>query len=223
MIRSLRNWAQRYRVRGKYTPVGVTFHWIMAGMVIYQLSSGWLMPRHMVGPDKLEVYRLHAEIGLTLLLLGALRLLWRLMVPGPINDADNQGWRSTFAHSVQIAFYALFLMIPLSGWVLWSAIQPPRPLSLAGLVPVSAMPFQDLTPEWQYWLLHYAKKVHVVGIIMLSLLVTLHAAAAIKHHFWDRDDVFEGILPEVPDARSHPSGARYTPRAAPVRPQKGGD
>lgn len=220
MISSLRDWAERYRGRGKYTPVGVTFHWVMAAVVIYQLGSGWLMQRYMVGPDKLEAYRLHSEIGLTLLLLGALRLLWRLMVPGPINAADNQGWRSTLAYSVEAAFYALFVLIPLSGWVLWSAIQPARPLFLAGLIPVPAMPFQDLTPEWQYWLLDHAEEVHVIGIVALSLLVPLHAAAAIKHHFWDRDDVLEGILPEVPDARSHPSGARYTPQAAPAPPQK---
>ena len=42
MIRALRRWAKRYHERGKYTPVGVAFHWIMAAVVIYQLATGWM-------------------------------------------------------------------------------------------------------------------------------------------------------------------------------------
>jgi len=211
MIKLLRSWSQSFRDRGKYTPVGVAFHWIMAGLVIYQLASGWLMDRLLVGADKLNAYQLHTEIGLTLLLLGILRLVWRLVVPGPINDADNQGWRSTAAHSLHYAFYGLFAILPLSGWIMWSAIQPAQPLHLAGLVPMPAMPLYDLSPEWQFLVLDWAENVHLVGIIALTLLVPAHAGAAIKHHFWDRDDVLAGMLPEIPDTSWHPGGPNYNP------------
>jgi len=211
MIKLLQEWSQSYRGRGKYTPVGVAFHWIMAGLVIYQLASGWLMQRELVGAEKLEAYQLHSEIGLTLLLLGVLRLTWRLIVPGPINDADRQGWRTTAAHIIHLAFYALFAILPLSGWVMWSAIQPAEPLYLAGLVPVPGMPFYALSPEWQFLVLDYAEGVHAFGMILLTVLVPAHAGAAIKHHFWDRDDVFEGMLPEVPDTSWHPGGPNYSP------------
>lgn len=222
-IQQWREWSESYRDRGKYTPVGVTFHWVMAGVVIYQLVSGWLMQRYLVGSDKLEAYALHSEIGLTLLLLGALRLLWRLIVPGPINDADNQGWRSMIAHAIHAAFYALFTILPISGWMMWSAIQPARELRLAGIVPVPAMPFQDLSPEWQFWLLDVTEDVHVASVILLALLVPAHAAAAVKHHFWDRDDVFEGMLPEVPDTQWHPAGPNYSRPGAPSPPPSEGD
>ena len=198
-VKQWREWSESYRDRGKYTPVGVTFHWVMAAVVIYQLASGWLMQRYLVGPDKLEAYQLHSSIGLTLLLLGALRLLWRLIVPGPINDADEPGWRSTVAHAIHAVFYTLFVLLPVSGWMLWSAIQPTVPLYLGGYVPMPAMPFQDFSPEWQFWLLDHVEDFHVACAIVLTLVVPAHAAAAIKHHFWDRDDVLEGMLPEVPD------------------------
>ena len=215
MIRALRDWSETYHARGKYTPVGVAFHWIMAAVVIYQLVTGWMMQRYLVGPEKIEAYKLHSEIGLTLLLLGALRLLWRLMVPGPLNDADTLGWQTKLAHATHIAFYALFAILPLSGWIMWSAIQPARPLHLAGVAPVPAMPFHGLSPEWQYRLLDLAEDVHVIGVILLSVLVFFHVAAALKHHFLDRDDVLEGMLPEVPDSHWHPEGRRY---AAPGDP-----
>jgi len=223
MIRTLQKWSKRYHARGKYTPVGVAFHWVMAGVVVYQLVTGWIMQRYLVGPDKIEAYRLHSEIGLTLLLLGALRLLWRLMVPGPINAADMQGWQTTLAHATHAVFYLLFAVLPLSGWVMWSAIQPARPLHLAGLWPVPAMPFHGLSPEWQYRLLDLAEDVHVAGVIVLTVLVIFHVAAALKHHFWDRDDVLEGMLPEVPDSRSHPGGPSYAAPAdpPPIPPEDG--
>ena len=125
-VQQWREWSVSYRERGKYTPVGVAFHWIMAAVVMWQLVTGWRMQRYLVGPDKLEAYAVHSEVGLTLLVLGALRLLWRLIVPGPINDADKQGWRTTVAHATHAIFYALFTLLPLSGWAMWSAIQPAR-------------------------------------------------------------------------------------------------
>lgn len=223
MIGPLRDWAERFRSRGKYTPVGVTFHWVMAAVVLYQLYSGWSMQRYLVGADKLDAYRHHSEIGLTLLLLGALRLVWRLMVPGPINDADEPGWRAGAAHATHVAFYTLFVALPVSGWALWSAIQPARTLRLAGLVPVPSMPFQDLSPEWQFWVLDRALEVHVICVVVLALLVPVHALAAIKHHFWDRDDVLKGMLPEVPDTSWHPGGPNYNPPGAPAPSPTAGD
>ena len=34
MINWLGRWAETYRAEGRYTPVGVAFHWIMAAVVI---------------------------------------------------------------------------------------------------------------------------------------------------------------------------------------------
>ncbi len=222
MIGPLRAWAERYRRRGKYTPVGVAFHWIMAGLVLFQLWTGWTMGRHPVGPERLDAYARHSEIGLTLLVIGACRLVWRLMVPGPINDADKPGLPSTLAHITHAIFYVLFTLLPLTGWILWSAIQPAQPLHLAGLVPVSPMPFYDLSPEWQFAILEWSKDIHVAAVIVLSLLVPIHALAAIKHHFWDRDDVLEGMLPELPDTSWHPGGPHYSPPGAPVPSRREG-
>lgn len=207
----LQRWAETYRSRGRYTPVGVTFHWVMAAVVIFQLGSGWWMQRYLAGPDKLEAYALHVEIGLSLLVIGLLRLLWRTIVPGPINDADKPGLQSDLAHLTHGVFYALFTILPLSGWAMWSAIRPAQPLYLMGLVPVPPMPFHDLSRAWQFRALDWAMDVHVVSAVLLAVLVPIHALAAIKHHLVDRDDVFEGMLPELTDHRRHPEGPQHTP------------
>ena len=211
MILAIRRWAKRHSHKGRYTPVGIAFHWVMAALVLYQLWSGWMLERLPVGGDKLQAYRLHSEIGLTLLLLAAMRGVWRMIVPGPVNDADAQGWQSTVAHATQILFYGLFALLPLSGWAMWSALQPVEPLALAGIVPVPAMPFYDLSRAWQRWVLDIAEDAHGLGIVGLALLVPLHVGAALKHHYWEGHDVLEGILPAVPDSQDHPKGRQHRP------------
>lgn len=193
-------WADGFRERGKYTPVGVAFHWGMAALVMAQILTGWWMQRFLVGPAKIDAYHTHASLGLSILFVGVLRLLWRMIVPAPDNMAHDDSWQSTAAHATHVLFYILFALLPLSGWALWSAIQPAEPLYLAGLVAVPQMPFHTLSPEWQYTILHLAERVHVFSVVVLCVLIAAHVGAALKHHFWDQDDVVEGMLPEVPDA-----------------------
>lgn len=220
MMKRLRRWADSYRQRGRYTPVGVTFHWLMAAVVIFQLVSGWWMERYLAGSDKLAAYAVHTQIGLTLLVLGLLRLLWRTLVPGPVNDADMPPLASKLAHATHITFYVLFTVLPLSGWAMWSAIRPAQPLYLAGLLPVPAMPFHDLSRAWQFAILDWALTIHVAGVVLLSVLVVLHVLAALKHHFVNRDDVFEGMLPELTDRRHHPAGSQHNPPPLADREEK---
>lgn len=219
MIRQLRRWARRQTRRGRYTPVGITFHWIMAALVIYQLIAGWRIERLAVGGERLGAYAEHSAIGLLILLLAALRYAWRLIIPGPVNDADIPGWESRIADVTHVVFYALFALLPLSGWAMWSAIAPAQPLYLAGILPFPQMPFESLSIGWQMRVLEAAEWLHGLGIVGLALLVPAHVGAALKHHFWDRHDVLEGMLPEVDDRHHlHPAGgehARPVPTPAP--------
>lgn len=199
MLAAIRGWAERYTREGKYSPVGVWFHWIMAALALYQLISGWQMSRLPVGGEKLGAYAQHSQIGLLLLFVAILRGLWRLLVSDPINDSHSPPWQRTAAEWTQLSFYGLFALLPLSGWCMWSAIQPVEPLSLAGIIPLPAMPFYDLSPAWQREVLDAARRLHVAGVIGLALLIPLHVGAALHHHFWTSDDVVRGILPEIPD------------------------
>ena len=222
MIRQLRRWADKHSARGRYTPVGITFHWVMAAMVIYQLLAGWRMERLAVGADRVGAYAEHAGLGLLILLLAMLRGIWRLMIPGPVNDADEPGWQADAAHLTHILFYALFALLPLSGWMMWSALPPAAPMELGGLVPIPPMPFDTLSMEWKLRLLEGAERAHGIGVLGLALLVPLHIGAALKHHFWDRHDVLEGMLPELEDSSGHPQGGQHAPPPPPAGAQANG-
>lgn len=199
MIEAVRAWAARYSAEGRYSPVGQAFHWVMAGLVLFQLGWGWHMGRVPVGADKLRAYELHAELGFLMLSLACLRFLWRLIVPGPVNDADDLGWQTIAARAIHILFYVCFFGLPLTGWAMWSVLGVSPPLSIAGVIPMPQMPFHTIDPGIQFVILDWAERIHWLLVILLLLMVPMHVGAALKHHFWDRHDVLRGMLPELPE------------------------
>ena len=199
MIERLRAWGNSYTERGRYSPVGIAFHWIMAALVLFQIVWGfwtsWMMP----GGDKIAAYQIHSAAGLPVLLLAVGRIIWRMLITDPYNDADTQGWRTKIAHVTAMLFYVTFFTLPLSGWVMWSSVASPGPLYLGGLLPWPQVPLQDVDMLTRYAILDVAEDVHTASIILLLLLIPAHVGAALKHHFWDRHDVLRGMLPEIPD------------------------
>lgn len=217
MLNRLRHWARRSTDRGRYSPVGIVFHWVMAALVLFQLGWGFYTDLLFPGGDKLHAYQVHSAVGLPILLLTVLRGAWRLAIPGPVNDADQLGWQTTAAHATHFLFYLCFVGLPVSGWIMWSALAPPGPLLLGGLIPWPQLPFDQLPLETRFLLLGAAERTHHWLILLLLVLIPAHAGAALKHHFWDRHDVLRGMLPEVPDledpreAPPHGGPARRSP------------
>jgi len=215
MIERLRAWGNSYTRQGRYSPVGILFHWLMAALVLFQLGWGywtsWMMP----GGDKLFAYQVHSAVGLPILLLAVARMMWRTLIDDPYNDADTQGWQTKIAHATAILFYLTFFSLPLSGWVMWSSLAAPGPLYLAGFVPWPQVPLDGLEPMTRYAILDVAEDVHAASVILLLVLIPAHVGAALKHHFWDRHDVLRGMLPEIPDWEGHqarPTSSSPAPR-----------
>ena len=195
----------------------------MAFLVLFQLGWGWYTVFLWPGADKLFAYEVHSAAGLPILLLATGRLIWRVMIPGPHNDADTQGWQSTFAYAIHYLLYLCFFGLPLSGWAMWSAVAEPGPLYLAGFLPWPRMPFDELPLALRWSILDWAEDVHLLLVWLLVLIVPLHVVAALKHHFWDHHDVLRGILPEVRDAQDPREAGRHigTGPQSPVRSDAG--
>ncbi|WP_245942304.1 cytochrome b [Sphingomonas gilva] len=210
MIDKLRAWARRHTEQNRYSPVGVVFHWVMAFMVLFQLGWGWYTSWIPPGGDKLYAYEVHSAVGLPIMLLAVGRLVWRIIIPGPENDADTQGIQTQIAYAFHYVFYVCFFGLPLSGWVMWSSVAEPGPLYLAGLVPWPQIPFDQLQLTTRWIVMDVAEDVHHLLVLALLITVPLHVAAALKHHFWDRHDVLRGMLPDIPD----------DPEASPHRPRE---
>ena len=209
MIERLRAWGNSYTSRGRYSPVGIAFHWVMAALILFQLGWGFWTDLMMPGGDKVLAYQVHSAAGLPVLLLAIGRIFWRALITDPFNDADTQGWQTRVAHATALLFYLTFFTLPLSGWVMWSSVAAPGPLYLGGVIPWPQVPLESVDPLTRYALLDLAEDVHIGSVILLLVLIPAHVGAALKHHFWDRHDVLRGMLPEIPDEEDPRAGRRH--------------
>jgi len=146
-------WAEGYNRRGLYSPIGVAFHWVMAALMIFQLAYGWYLGWQPVGGDKYVGCQTHTQVGLTIMMLGTLRFLWRSQIGGPKN-VDEVSWAGKASLLLQAWFYLSFFALPISGWVMWSTLPSDLPLSIAGVIPFPNLPFDQLSEDLQHRLMH---------------------------------------------------------------------
>jgi len=116
-----------------------------------------------------------------------LRLLWRAShKPAPML-ATIPHWQRVAANAVHVLLYALLFAIPLSGWLMSSA-------KGFQTVYLGLLPLPDLLAKDKV-LGDALGALHQVLNIALLLLIVAHVAAALKHHFIDRDGTLARMLP----------------------------
>jgi cytochrome b561 len=170
-----------------YSRIAIGLHWVAALLIIGNLAFGLTMVDLPLSPAKLRYYSWHKWAGVTIFLLSAARLLWRLVHPAPALPPSMPAWQRTAANASHHVLYLLFFAAPLSGWLFSSA---------AGFQTVyfGVLPLPDLLAKNKE-LADLLKLVHRVANYTLATLVVVHVAAAVKHHVVDRDDVLARMLP----------------------------
>jgi cytochrome b561 len=171
----------------RYTATAIGLHWLMAAMLVMLVCVGVYMHGLPLSPWKLRVFSWHKWAGVTAFLLVIVRLVWRSRHRPPELPAAMSPAARLIARAAHGAIYLLLFAIPLSGWLMSSAKGFPT-------VYLGVLPIPDLVAknkELGEALLH----VHQLLNVLLAGLVAGHSAAALKHHFIDRDDVFTRMLP----------------------------
>lgn len=171
----------------RWGAVAQAFHWGIAILILVQGSIGLTMVELGMTPTKVKVFALHKSIGLTILALALLRLAWRLGQRVP-RDPPMPRWQRVAARASHFLLYVLILALPLSGWLFNSAAN--FPLEWFGVVHVPSLT-HGLDPVLKAW----ALRTHVLLFWILIGVVAMHAAAALWHHFRQRDDVLLRMLP----------------------------
>jgi cytochrome b561 len=161
----------------RYTKVAIWLHWLIGLSVIINIGLAMLtegLPRE----AHREAMNIHKALGITILVLTALRILWRLGHKPPPLPAGTPAWQRPVSKILHFLFYLLLILLPLSGWVWMSAAD--RPIDFFGLftVPSIAAPSKGLADT-----LH--ERHELLGITML-VLVVIHILAVLKHQYVDR-------------------------------------
>jgi cytochrome b561 len=162
-----------------------TFHWLTVMLVLaaYVLSKGDRYSLYSADADGLR--RIHEMLGVLVFVIVVLRLLWRLLDSTPAKRPMPK-WMAAAAKLVQFALYALLIAIPATA-VLGTWLEG---------VPVT-LPGFDIAPQ--------IAKAHGLGQLIMEIHIILgnailwvagvHAAAALFHRFYLRDEVFQSMAP----------------------------
>lgn len=166
--------------------VSKLFHWVVALGILGNGIWGLLMTDMSPSMTKISVYALHKSIGLTILALFALRLAWRLYDGAPA-DEPMPRWQRIGAHLTHLVLYGFILALPLSGW--WFNSLHGYPLQWFKLFNLPALAAKNDE------LARTAHAIHESLFYVLLLVLIAHVGAALKHHFFDHDNVLRRMLP----------------------------
>jgi len=182
----------------RYGGVAIAFHWLLALAIIGSLGVGLYMTGLPFSPARLKLYNWHKWAGITILVLSAARLLWRLAHRPPALPAHIErampSWQRSAHHGTHLALYILFFAVPLLGWAYSSAAGFP-------IVWFGVLPLPDFVPVNKEFADIVLKPLHKTGAYLLGAFVLLHVAAALKHQFIDRDGLLSRMWP-MPRTRS---------------------
>jgi len=170
----------------RYTSTAIALHWLLALAIVATFGLGLYVDDLPISPQRIKLISWHKWAGITILALSALRLLWRLTHRPPA-DLPMPAWQQRAAHAAHHALYVLFFAVPLAGWAYSSAAGFP-------IVWFGVLPLPDLLPVDKA-LAQSIKPVHATLAWALAVLVVLHVAAALKHHFIDRDGLLDRMRP----------------------------
>jgi len=170
-----------------YTRTAIALHWLMALLVFVAFPVGVVAHEMALSPDKLRLLSYHKWLGVTLFMLVLVRLAWRAgHKPAPLADS-LPAWQRIAAQFVHVMLYVLLVAIPLSGWLMSSA-------KGFQTVYLGVLPLPDLLAKDKV-LGDALAALHQLLNITLLVLVVAHVAAALKHHFIDRDATLARMLP----------------------------
>ncbi|HMK84821.1 MAG TPA: cytochrome b [Steroidobacteraceae bacterium] len=162
-------------------------HWLIAALIVNQFVLAWMADDLPQGARKLALLATHKSFGMTILMLAILRLAWRFTHPAPALPAGMSRLERRLARVTHVGFYVLLFVQPITGWMMSSAKN--YSVSWFGLFTWPNLIGPNKTA------FEYLRTTHDSLSDVLFAIAVLHILAALKHHFWHRDDVLVRMLP----------------------------
>ena len=167
-----------FNTRDTYGLIARILHWFIFLLVAGMLIGGFFMSYLPSNGIKSFFISIHKSTGFIIFLLMIARLLWRNHNQQP-RDLGESLFLNYVAHVLHIVLYILLLLQPLVGILVSQTYG--YPVSVFGI-------FELPQIIWKSQLLaNFFSKVHTVIGVLLTVSILIHAAAALKHHYIDRD------------------------------------
>lgn len=200
--RGVRRWRN---TSASFGLVAIVFHWTIALLFLAQLALGYLMSRDIDPVLQFNLFQYHKSIGFLVLALAAPRFIWSIFSRKP-RALDGEGMASRLAaRSAHAALLFLTLAVPLAGWAVASTSPLQIPSYVFDLVVVPGLPMAISDQAEAFW-----TEVHATLAYLAAVIVVLHVAAALWHHFVRKDPTLRRMIPfrAAEDNRSRTASPR---------------
>jgi cytochrome b561 len=166
----------------QYSGFTKLMHWLTAATVVGLFALGlWMVELSYYDSWYQRAPNIHKSVGVALALVTLIRLVYRFLVPQPGALPGHSLSVRMAAKAAHGALYLLLLVMFISGYLITTAQGDPL-VVFGGYLEIPSV-FSGVAN-----LEDRAGEVHEIAAFTLIGLAVLHAAAALKHHFIDRDD-----------------------------------
>ena len=173
-----------------YSRTAQMLHWVMAIIFIVAWLIGFyrgnFLSYEVDGSFKGDVITLHKNIATTIIFLVVIRIFWRYTHPAPQLPDNMSPLMKTMAHFGHLALYFMLLALPITGCLYSWSLGYPAPVLYLFDLPVLIAKNPAVTA--------IVKPLHIWISWAAGLLLVGHIAAALKHHFIDKDNVLKSML-----------------------------
>jgi len=163
------------------------FHWLAAVAIISLFGWGvWMVDLGYYDEWYHEAPHYHKSVGILLAVLMVARLIWRFFDPIPKPVRTHQKFEKIAAKLTHWVIYLLVFAIITSGYLISTADGSGIDVFEWFTIPALGQGFdqqEDIAGDIHEWLAY-----------ILIGLASVHALAALKHHFIDKDDTLKRIL-----------------------------
>ena len=173
--------------RRSYGAAAIALHWLSAAVIAGMFGLGyWMVDLDYYSAWYNRAPDIHKSVGILFIFVYLVRVVLRLATPAPAPARDPGGWDAIASRVVHRLFYVLIACLVCAGYLISTA--DGRPVSVFGWfeVPATITSIPDQEDR--------AGEIHWYLALTIVILAGLHAAAALKHHFVDRDETLSRML-----------------------------
>lgn len=171
----------------RYGLISKLLHWLIAsvtlalfGLGIWMVELGYSDSWYQRGPY------LHESAGTVVFFLMIMRLVWRWINVQPRPLSTHTQWEKIAAQLAHNLLNALLLTLTISGYFIVTAKGDPLNVFNLFSIPASVSGIFNQADK--------AGEIHLWLAWALIVLVCVHALAALKHHFIDKDKTLNRML-----------------------------
>lgn len=169
---------------GKLT---IAIHWLSGLIIIGQFSFGlYMLSLDYYDPNYQVLPHYHKSIGILFAGILLFRILWSLTNPSPSAAKGVKSWEHRVSKIIQRLMLGLLVITVFLGYLISTASGDSIEVFNWFEIPATITSIEnqeDIAGELHYWF-----------ALSIIIIASLHALAALKHHFIDKDKTLLRML-----------------------------